>query len=82
MAENKKEIEAQELEMQVAPEAGQPVNNKKNNNNKSKIKIKLTGAGSYNNLNFNLGLIKKGEVKELEADIAEKFLNTGLFERV
>ena len=81
MAENKKEIEAQELEMQVAPEAGQPLNNKKNNN-KHKIKIKLTGAGSYNNLNFNLGLIKKGEVKELEADMAEKFLNTGLFERV
>ena len=81
MAENKKELEAQELEMQVAPEAGQPVNNKKNNN-KNKIKIKLTGAGSYNNLNFNLGLIKKGEVKELEADMAEKFLNTGLFERV
>lgn len=81
MAENKKEFEAQELEMQVAPEAGQPVNNKKNNN-KNKIKIKLTGAGSYNNLNFNLGLIKKGEVKELEADMAEKFLNTGLFERV
>ena len=80
MAENKKELEAQELEMQVAPEAGQPVNNKKNN--KNKIKIKLTGAGSYNNLNFNLGLIKKGEVKELEADMAEKFLNTGLFERV
>ena len=81
MAENKKELEAQELEMQSAPEAGQPVNNKKNNN-KNKIKIKLTGAGSYNNLNFNLGLIKKGEVKELEADMAEKFLNTGLFERV
>ena len=80
MAENKKEFEAQELEMQGAPEAGQPVNNKKNN--KNKIKIKLTGAGSYNNLNFNLGLIKKGEVKELEADMAEKFLASGLFERV
>ena len=81
MAENKKEFEAQELEMQSATEAGQPVNNKKNNN-KNKIKIKLTGAGSYNNLNFNLGLIKKGEVKELEADMAEKFLASGLFERV
>ena len=34
MAENKKELEAQELEMQCAPEAGQPVNNKKNNKNK------------------------------------------------
>ena len=65
----------------------QPVSSKKNNNKnnnapKAKVKIKLTGAGSYNNLNFNLGLIKKGEERELEADMAEKFLASGLFERV
>lgn len=49
---------------------------------KQKIRLVLTGAGSYNDLNLKLGVLRKGDVIEIENDVAKRLISTGLFQKV